>query len=521
MKNVKKLILNTAALTATSLAMKTVAVLYNVFLTDKIGTAGIGLFTLAMTVYAFIKTLGSSGLSLAGTRLSIDERQGTKHHMRSLILLGALLGTAVGALLYFGADLFAGLWLSEPDTAGALRILSFSLPFVAMSACLGGYYTAVRKMAFFAAITFSEQIFKVFLTVLFISNSSNNIEAVEGVCCAILLSEIFSFTIASVIYLLLGKERKYLNKKLNFLSSFSRIAVPEAVGAWVRSALRTAEHLLIPVGLKKSGVSQEKALASYGALQGMALPVLLYPSSLLASLSGLLVPEIAESSAENKNKHITYIINRVISAALIFSIGVFGIMYVFSDHLSYAVYDSNEAAEFIRLIAPLIPIMYLDITVDGMLKGLDMQMSVMRINIIDSLLCVILVIFLVPLKSVDGYVMTIYIAEIVNFILSYVCLFKKCPPQADIKTKIIKPLIAVLTSVAASRLVFSDSALEYVPLVFCEIALSIVLYISMLFLFKCFSREEKGWLRNLITVQKSNRIPNNDKKDTLKGKINL
>ena len=139
MKNVKKLILNTAALTATSLAMKTVAVLYNVFLTDKIGTAGIGLFTLVMTVYAFIKTLGSSGLSLAGTRLSIDERDGTKHHMRSLVLLGAALGTSVGVLLYFGADLFASLWLSEPDTAGALRILSFSLPFVAMSACLGGY----------------------------------------------------------------------------------------------------------------------------------------------------------------------------------------------------------------------------------------------------------------------------------------------------------------------------------------------------------------------------------------------
>ncbi|MBE6551666.1 MAG: hypothetical protein E7665_05960 [Ruminococcaceae bacterium] len=521
MKNVKKLILNTAALTATSLAMKTVAVLYNVFLTDKIGTAGIGLFTLVMTVYAFIKTLGSSGLSLAGTRLSIDERDGTKHHMRSLVLLGAALGTSVGVLLYFGADLFASLWLSEPDTAGALRILSFSLPFVAMSACLGGYYTAVRRMGYFAAITFTEQIFKVILTVFLVSNSKNNTEAVEGISFAILLSEMFSFTIASVIYLLLGKERKGLNKRFRFLSSFGRIAVPEAVGAWVRSALRTAEHLLIPIGLKKSGVSQEKALASYGALQGMALPVLLYPSSLLASLSGLLVPEIAESSAENKNKHIRYIINRVISNALIFSIGVFGIMYVFSDHLSYAVYGSAEAAGFIRIIAPLIPIMYLDITVDGMLKGLDMQMSVMGINIIDSFLCVILVILLVPMWSVDGYVLTIYIAEIVNFILSYICLFRKCPPQTDIRSKIIKPLIAVLAAVTSSRLVFSQASLDYVSLAFCEIALSIVIYISLLLIFKCFTKEEMGWFMELAPKRRERFANNMNEKETVKGKIDL
>jgi hypothetical protein len=43
----------------------------------------------------------------------------------------------------------------------------------------------------------------------------------------------------------------------------------------------------------------------------------------------------------------------------------------------------------------------------------------------------------------------------------------------------------------------------------------------MLFLFKCITAEEKGWLHDLISVQNDGRVKINDKKDNLKGKINL
>lgn len=61
------------------------------------------------------------------------------------------------------------------------------------------------------------------------------------------------------------------------------------------------------------------------------------------------------------------------------------------------------------------PVMYLDMAVDGMLKGLDQQLSSMRYNIIDSGLCVILVYFLIPRYSVKGYIITLFVSEILNF----------------------------------------------------------------------------------------------------------
>ena len=39
---------------------------------------------------------------------------------------------------------------------------------------------------------------------------------------------------------------------------------------------------------------------------------------------------------------------------------------------------------YIRILSPLVPVMYTDTVTDGMLKGLDQQIQSMRYNIIDS-----------------------------------------------------------------------------------------------------------------------------------------
>ena len=72
MKPTRKLILNTALLTAASFIMQTVTVSYNVYLTNRIGAAGIGLFQLTLTVYAMAMTFACAGVRLGATRLNID-----------------------------------------------------------------------------------------------------------------------------------------------------------------------------------------------------------------------------------------------------------------------------------------------------------------------------------------------------------------------------------------------------------------------------------------------------------------
>ena len=62
--------------------------------------------------------------------------------------------------------------------------------------------------------------------------------------------------------------------------------------------------------------------------------------------------------------------------------------------------------------------MYLDIVIDGILKGLDAQVSVMAINVIDCIISIGFIYFFVPILGFSGYIISIFISEVIDFSLS-------------------------------------------------------------------------------------------------------
>ena len=77
-----------------------------------------------------------------------------------------------------------------------------------------------------------------------------------------------------------------------------------------------------------------------------------------------------------------------------------------------------EIAKYLRILSPLIIIMYLDIVIDGILKGLDAQVSVMAINVIDCIISIGFIYFFVPILGFSGYIISIFISEVIDFTLS-------------------------------------------------------------------------------------------------------
>ena len=62
--------------------------------------------------------------------------------------------------------------------------------------------------------------------------------------------------------------------------------------------------------------------------------------------------------------------------------------------------------------------MYLDIVIDGILKGLDAQVAVMGINVFDCVVSIAFIYFFVPILGFSGYIISIFISEIIDFTLS-------------------------------------------------------------------------------------------------------
>jgi len=500
MRSVKKLFLTTLALTLTSFLMRTIGVWFNVYLAGTVGSVGIGIFQLILSVYAMSKTLSYGGMNLAATRLCIENQETIRHTMRRIWLCAVFLGLFFCALLSLSSTWIAEHWIMNESAAASLKILALSLPFVSASSALNGYMTAVRKMSRYSLIQLTEQLSRIGITVLFIRWFQNGEtgKSLALVSLGITASEVISFSLTAGCYFYdTVRRRNGQRRGSNVFKRLLRIAVPDAIGAYIRSALNTIEHLLIPKGIKKSGHSTERALSDYGTVQGIALPIVLYPSSILGVVSSLLVPEIAECQKKKNQIQIDYIISRVLQYALLFSVSVMFIILIFAKELSLAVYKNESAEEFIRIIAPLIPIMYLDMTTDGMLKGLDQQLTIMKINVIDSVLCVILVWILVPIASVNGYVITIYVAEIINFLLSFFKLNSLSSIRFSLKRHVILPLVAGSTATYLARkvLLFTEkSNFDLASTIF----LGMIFYFVLLRITGSITKEDQNWLKGLV-----------------------
>ncbi len=501
MKNAKKLFWTTLLLTASSFAMKTVGVWFNVYLSARIGSAGIGLWNLILSVYFMLKTLSAAGMNLVSTRLVIDQPDAVNSSLRKLYVTALVPGCLGMAILFFGSDAMASRFIQSTDSGAPLRLLSLSLPFIAMSSCTGGYSTAKRKMGRYAVIQMAEQGVRIGISILALSYVKNGDLKTATLASAlgITAGEMFSFFTGLLTVAYDRAKERDKKKTRGYLAGIKNIALPDAAGSIFRSLLSTLQNLLIPRGMKKNGASYEASLAAYGAVHGMALPVLLYPSSILGVLSGLLIPEIAQSKSKRHWGHIHYVIYRVLHLAVIFSLCVAGAMLGFSRELSLAVYGSEEAAQYILLLAPLVPVMYMDMTSDGLLKGLDMQKQIMAINVLDSVVSVVMIYFLVPQMGIYGYVFMVYFTELMNFILSFSCLIKK----SRFSLKQMKPSLLGILLMPASVIIASVtrpflSSWEPVSQCTAMIGIHTAAFLLLCFASGTLTKEDLHWFKKTV-----------------------
>lgn len=422
----KKLMYNTALLTASSLIMSGIGMIYQVWLVGRIGSAGIGLYQLVLSVSALTMTFAISGIRFASTRLVSEELGGETgavgDAMSRCLSYALVFGCSAGIVQYCLAGPIGFLWIGDARTVLPLKISAISMPCGAVCASMSGYFTANGRVWKSALIHLAEQFVAFFLSAVFIAGvPAGNIE--RG-CCAVTMGRVGADVISLIvkIFVYAYDRRKYYGSGsagVRLTSRMLKIALPLAVSTYARSALSTIQHLLVPKGLKSAGFSADSALSGYGIIQGMVMPVIFFPACILSSVSELIIPELTEAQVRGEDDRAEKMSSRLFYSGVIYSFAVALSIFLLSEPLGRGIYKSDEAGYYIRCLAPLIPALYTDMCIDGCLKGLGQQMWSMGINLLDAALGLVMIIWLLPKYALKGYIAVIYFTEAVNFFLSY------------------------------------------------------------------------------------------------------
>lgn len=432
LKNTKIFFINGAILTITALVMKSIGMVFSLYVANKIGSEAVGVFSLVMSVYMFAITLATSGLSLACTCIVSEQfskgnfLDGLKA-VKSCFLFSLPLGLGSSVLIVLFSNIISQNWLNSTVSSIPIYLIAVGLPFIGISSVINGYFSAVRKGYKSAFSQVFELLIKIVISILLLNLFPTN--NVENICNYLILADVISEVCSCCLLLILYKidKMQYSNRSIttfSFKKRILKIAFPVSITSYIRSGLSTLKQFIIPSRLVLFGIPYSIALSEYGKVNGMTMSVLTFPNVFIMSFSTLLIPEFASLATKQYKKRILDICKKVFFVTSVFSIGVSALFFFFADTISILVFQSLECAEYIKILSPLILFMYPDSILDSMLKGLNKQFGVMICNILDLIITIAILYFLLPILGVTGYLLAIAISEIFNFSISYFQLYK-------------------------------------------------------------------------------------------------
>ena len=285
-----------------------------------------------------------------------------------------------------------------------------------------GYFTACGRVGRSTMATLVQQLLTIGLTYGLLQTVSHGdiAENCACICLAGTISEAIGCGVLGVLYITDRMTHDRTGESSAPLSSrLLRISLPLAVSAYTRSALSTLQHMLTPSGLRKSGLTAAQALSAYGIVHGMTLTVIYFPTCILYVVAQLLIPDLTETQVQGNSTRITHICTKMLRLSMAYSAVAAVMLFLLADPIAIQFYQTPQVADYIRLFVPIVPMIYMDIIVDGCLKGLGQQMWSMGINIVESACSVILTYLLIPRFGIMGFVWVVYFNEIFNFALSF------------------------------------------------------------------------------------------------------
>ncbi len=462
-----------AAMTAFSLINRLLGVFLRLFLSARIGSEGMGLYQLIMSVYTMFSTFATAGFTLSVSRLIAEKDQKSlgdaKLLFKNSILASSIIGLTATAIMLFCSPLIATVFLKDGRCALPLQILALSMPFMAFAACLKGWFIAKERVIITASASLFEQIVKICITALclniFLSHSNDIGRLCTGIVLGVTLSEMCSFTYLLLFKILPERRRKRElspateTRKRN-MKSLVDVTVPIALTVYITSTLHTVETLLIPFVFEKYSGDRANALSQFGMIRGMVVPLLFFPFAFLGSLVSVFTPEISRLNMLADRKPLKTRIASLMTCVSLLSVAVGGLFFFLSHEIGEAFYPNENTASAIKALALVTPFMYVETVSDGLLKAIGEQVQTLKFSVYNSALRLLLIWFLVSRTGVDGYLLLLIVSNTFTYFLCRVRLYKAARVAPNLKNDIIIPLICAIAGGTGSGFVLKKLSLS-------------------------------------------------------------
>ena len=435
----KSIIYGTLLLTGVSFLCRGIGFFYRTFISQTFGEEGMGIYQLTAPVMSMAFALCCAGFQTAISRYVAAKSDDENTSLRFLfcgLAITTTLSVFLSAGIYVLSDFLSANVLLEPRTAPLLRLLALSFPFSAVHCCVNGYFYGKKKAEVPALLQLTEQLARVgsvYLLCRFYSMHNYEIPlalTAAGSAIAEAVSMVLSlcFILPKLNKLQTGKSHRMspLQESPHYhtASCLFSMALPLSISRIIVNLLQNVENIYIPEMLRRFGCTTAESLSLFGVLTGMALTVILLPSSLVNSVSVLLLPRISEAQAAGKNRTISYVIRRSVTFCCIMGLFFSTVFFLSGRWIGNFLFHSETAGDFIVTLSFICPFLYITSSLGSILHGLGKTYTTLFINVGTLLIRIASVFILIPKMGLPGYILGLLAGQCFSAVCCIISLHK-------------------------------------------------------------------------------------------------
>lgn len=179
------------------------------------------------------------------------------------------------------------------------------------------------------------------------------------------------------------------------------LTAPTTAARLCQTALRTLNAVLLPVCLRRSGLSAAAATAQFGLLNGMCMPLLMLPGIVTGAICMVATPAVARQ--EGQQVRLRHTMRQLLSSAAGVGAVTAIVLFFGADFVSTRLYREAPLAPLLRLMAPAALLMALQQVQFGLITGLGLQNKALTGTVAASFLSLGVTALLCPIPSVRLY----------------------------------------------------------------------------------------------------------------------
>jgi len=378
MKN--KFIKSTIILIIGGLITKVLGMVIKVILTRTIGNEGIGLYMLILPTFNLFITLCNLGVPTAITKLVSERNRNSKKIIIPTTYLILLYNILLILILIIIAPILSNNLLHNKNTLYPIMSIGLTLPFIAISSIIKGYFFGKEKVFPCTLSNIIEQIVRLILTLILVSYMMKY-GIVTAVTFVVLINIISEFASIIVLMFFLPKDKLKKNdfsRDNSLLKVIFGISIPTTATRMIGSFIYFLEPIILTNILKYVGYSSDFITLEYGIINGYVYPILLLPSFFTMAISSAILPVVSNSYSRGNYSYTKVKIKQAIFFSLLIGIPC-TLIFIFIPSIPLnLVYNTSLGLEYISYIAPFFILHYIQAPLTSSLNGMGYSKEAMK-----------------------------------------------------------------------------------------------------------------------------------------------